>query len=116
MSTTTVLLLIDIGIYITYALLGLAVLGALVAAVRGLFANPKGLKMVLVGLVGVAIVLFISWVFSSGADISEVLLDKTGTSQWWVRPVGTGLFAFYILLASTILLLIGTEVARPFKK
>jgi len=116
MSHTTTLLLIDIGIYVTYALFGLALLGALIAIVRGLFANPKGMKMALVGFIGVAAVLTVAWVFSSGADISEILLEKTGTAPFWVRPVGAGLFAFYILFALTILLLIGTEIARPFKK
>jgi len=109
-------LIIDIGVITTYVLLGLAAFGVFVSAIRSLVANPKGLKMALIGFVGVGIVVAAAFGLSSGSDVSEVLLEKTGTAHWWVRPVGAGLFAFYILLASTIVLLIATEVMRPFKK
>jgi len=109
-------LIINIGLILTYALFGLAAIGAIVSAVRSLIANPKGIKMALLGVVCIAAVVGIAFGLSSGSDISEFLLEKTGTSQWWVRPVGAGLFTFYILFAGTIILLIGTEIMRPFKK
>jgi len=115
--SSTVLLLIDIGIYTTYVLLGLALLGALVAVVKGLTTSTKkGLMMSAVGFVGALVVFFVAWIVSSGADVSEILLEKTGTSQWWVRPIGAGLVMFYILLITAALAVIGTEVMRPFKK
>jgi len=116
MEHSTVLLLVDIGIIATYALLGVALFGAVLSAIRGLFTNPKGAKMALFGLVGIAIVVGAAFGLSSGADISDILLDKTGTPQWWVRPIGAGLISFYILLFCTIAMVIGTEVLRPFKK
>ena len=117
MDSTTTLLLIDIGIYVTYALLGVAVLGALASTVKGIVSRPgKGLIMFAVGLIGALAVFFVAWTMSSGADISEILLEKTGTSQWWIRPVGTGMIMFYMLFACAILAVIGTEVMRPFKK
>jgi len=110
------LVLIDIGIIATYALLGIALLGALGAGVRSLIAKPQGAKGVLIGLVGIAVVIGISTGLSAGFDVNEALLERTGTAQWMVHPVGAGLISFYILLGCTFLLLIGTEIWRPFKK
>jgi ribose/xylose/arabinose/galactoside ABC-type transport system permease subunit len=109
-------LFIDIGMYVTYALLGVAALGAIFSAVRGFITNPKGIKSALLGLVAIAAVFGISIGLSSGTDISEVLLDKTGTPQGWVRWIGAGLFSFYILFACTVVTVIATEVIRPSKK
>jgi len=116
MEYTTVLSLVNIGLIVTYTLLGIALLGAVWATVKGLLANPKGAKMALLGLVGVAVIIFLAYLFSSGSDISEIVLDKTNTAQWWVRPVGTGLLTFYILFIGVVGLILTTEVLRPFKK
>jgi len=112
----TTLLLVDIGIYVTYALFGIAALGAIFAAARGFVTNPGKMKTALFGIVGVVVVFGASWALSSGTDVSELLFEKTGTSQSWSRPVGAGLYSFYILFSCTILAVIGTEVVRPSKK
>jgi hypothetical protein len=114
--SSTVLTLINIGLIVTYVLFGIAALGALFSGVKGLLGNPKGIKMALFGLLGVAVVVVAAMALSSGSDISEILLEKTGTSQGWVRPIGAGLIAFYILFACTVIAVIGTEVIKPNRK
>jgi len=110
------LTLVNIGLIVTYVLFGTAALGALAVAAKSFITNPKGIKMAVIGLVGIIIVAAASFGLSSGSDISEVLLEKTGTSQWWVRPTGAGLIAFYILFICTVASVIVTEAMRPFKK
>jgi len=110
------LTLVSIGLIVTYVLFGIAAGGAIISGAKALMVNPKGAVMALLGLVGIVVVLGAAFVLSSGSDISEILLEKTGTAHWWVRPVGAGLIAFYILFACTITLVIATEAMRPFKK
>jgi len=110
------LTLVNIGLIVTYVLFGVAALGAFAVAAKSLITNPKGIKMALIGLIGIAIIAVASFGLSSGSDIPEILLEKTGTSQFWVRPTGAGLIAFYILFMCTVALVIATEAMRPFKK
>ena len=110
------LTLVNIGIIVTYALLGIAVFGAIGSGVRGFITSPKGGKMALFGILGIAVVILVAFGLSSSSDVSEVLLQKTETPQWWVRPVGAGLISFYILFIGVFALLIATEAMRPFKK
>jgi hypothetical protein len=107
---------IDVAIIVSYALLGIATLGAVMAGVRSLVANPQGAKRVLIGLVGIAAVIGIAFALSTDTGVSEVLLERTETAAWVVRPVGAGLISFYILFGFAFLSLIGTEIWRPFKK
>jgi H+/Cl- antiporter ClcA len=115
MSSST-LLLIDIGIYITYALFGIAALGALFSGVRGMMTNPKNSKMALFGLVGIVVVFAISMGLSSGTDVNELLFEKTGTPISWSRWVGAGLISFYILFVCVIVTVVAAEVIKPSKK
>ena len=110
------LILIDIGMIVTYALFGIAILGAIIAAFKGLIANPKGARTALIGLFAIVAVVGIAFVLSSGSDVSEIFLEKTETPHSWVRPIGAGLFSFYILFGCAVTTLIGTEIMRPFKK
>ncbi|MDR1950846.1 MAG: hypothetical protein LBP96_01295 [Bacteroidales bacterium] len=114
--SSTVLTFINIGLILTYILFGIAALGAVISGVRGLMTNPKGAKTALFGVAGVAVIILISMGLSSGSDISDILLDKTGTAHWWVRPVGAGLIAFYILFFCTVALVVATEAMKPFRK
>ena len=135
MEYSTVLSLVNIGLIVTYVLLGIALLGALGGGIISLILDiiAGGIKIAggvvnffmeiikrskgaLIGVVGIMLVVGLAFVFSSGSDISEIVLDKTNTAQWWVRPVGTGLLTFYILLIGTVGLILTTEVLRPFKK
>lgn len=56
---------------ITYLLLGIAVVAALLFTLKNMFSNPKGLKKTLFVLGGLAVVVGISYVLSSGTDVAE---------------------------------------------
>jgi H+/Cl- antiporter ClcA len=107
---------IDISFYVFYVLFGIAVLGSLFSAIKGFAGKPGGLKMALLGMVGIVAVFAVSWILSSGTDVSEILFEKTGTSLWWSRPVSAALYSFYILFICTVLIVIGTELLRPSKR
>jgi uncharacterized membrane protein len=107
---------IDIAIVIVYALLGVATLGALGAGVRSLAAKPQGAMRALIGVGALIVVAVTAFLLATSGNVSDALLERTGTAYWAVRPVGAGLISFYILFGSAFLLLIGTEIWRPFKK
>jgi len=110
------LMWIDIAIIIVYTLLGLALLGAIGAGIRSLVAKPQGAMRALIGVFGLVVVIGTAFLLATGGNVSEALLERTNTADWTVRPVGAGLISFYILFGSAFLLLIGTEIWRPFKK
>jgi hypothetical protein len=116
MESSTTLLLIDIGLYITYALFGVAAFGAIFSAARGFITNPGRAKMALFGMFAIIAIFAASWVLSSGTDVNEFVFEKAGTSLWWSRPVGAGLISFYLLFAIVVVAVIATELIRPSKK
>ncbi|MCL2683140.1 MAG: hypothetical protein FWE63_06640 [Bacteroidales bacterium] len=116
MSHSTVLLLVNIGLIITYILFGIAVIGALIAAGKALTTSRGSSKMTLLGALGIIVIFAVSWFLSSSTDISEILFERTGTSLWWSRPIGAGLISFYILFICVVGTVIGTEIMKPFKK
>lgn len=104
---------VNIGIYGSYVLIGICVVGILAFSLINILKNPTAAKSALVGLVGVALILGISYAMSTGDDANTLFAAKNvdeGTS----RLVGMGLTSFYILAALTILAILYVEVSRLF--
>ena len=105
---------IDLGIYATYALIGIGILAILIFSLAKVAKDPAGAKSALVGIVGLLVVGGLAYALSTGSDATTVfkkLEISEGTSHW----VGTGLIGFYILAALAILSILYVEVSRLFK-
>lgn len=63
-----------------------------------------------------AIVLVLSFALSSGNDVSEEFLKKYELDPDLSRPIGAICILCYILAAGAILSILGTEIAKLFKK
>ncbi len=109
-------ILINIGMFVTYALLGVAVLGLLFFAIKQTINNLGRSKTVLYGIIALVVVFALAMALSSGTDISELVFEKTGTNYGSSRIIGAGLITTYILFFGTIVVLLATEIMRPFKK
>ncbi len=99
---------------ITYVLLGIAVVTALLFTIKNLFSNPQGLKKTLFVLVGLAVVVGISYVLSSGTDVGESY--KEMASEGTIKNIGMGLNVFFILTAAAVLLMVVPGVKKLFGK
>ncbi|MDE6493563.1 MAG: hypothetical protein K2O66_05430 [Bacteroidales bacterium] len=108
--------LINIGMFLVYALLILAILATVGFSIYQFAGNFKQSKTTLYGIVGLIVIFIISYLLSSGSDISEAVFEKVGANYGSSKLIGSGLILFYILFGITLLTLIVTEIARPLKK
>ena len=99
---------------ITYILLGIAVVAALLFTLKNLFSNPQGLKKTLFVVVGLAIVVGISYVLSSGTDVAPEYMAMSSEST--VKKIGMGLNVFFILTAVAVVLIVLPGVKKLFCK
>ncbi|ASV29531.1 hypothetical protein [Maribacter cobaltidurans] len=99
---------------ITYILLGIAVVTALLFTLKNLFSNPQGLKKTLFVVVGLAIVVGISYVLSSGTDVAPEYMAMSSEST--VKKIGMGLNVFFILTVAAVILMIVPGVKKLFGK
>lgn len=99
---------------ITYLLLGIAVAAALLFTIKNLFSNPQGLKKTLFVLVGLAVVVGISYVLSSGTDVADNY--KAMSTEGTIKNIGMGLNVFFILTFVAVALMVVPGVKKLFGK
>ena len=99
---------------ITYVLLGLAILASLLFTLKNLFSNPQGLKKTLFVVGGFILVVGISYVLSSGTDVSPEYLAMSDEAT--VKNIGMGLNVFFILTIIAIASLVIPAVKNMFSK
>ena len=89
---------------ITYLLLAIAVVFSLLYALKNLFSNPQNLKKSLFVLVGLVVVVGISYALSDGADgtVEEMAARGVATTEGTVKNIGAGLNMFFILVLIAI--------------
>ncbi len=97
-----------------FILVGLAVLSALIFPLLRMILNPKNTKKTLIGIVVIAIIVFISWQFSSD-DILQLATEHPDNVPHVLKLAGTQLGTMYILLSLAILSIFYTEIRGLFK-
>ena len=90
--------LVDPMAIIAYVILGIILVLVVFFVLKNLFTNTKSLKSTLIGIGAFAAVIIISYVASGGDPTPYKLQDGIAT-EGQSHMVGTGLIAFYILLA-----------------
>lgn len=101
---------INTGIIITYILLGLTVLVAIIGPVIQLFTNFKSARTTLLGIAVLVIILLIGYSLSTN-EVYDKFEVGPMASQW----IGGGIIATMILIGLAILTTIFTEIAKYFK-
>lgn len=107
--------MVETGLYITYLLIGICVVGILGFSVMNIAKNPGGAKSALVGIGALALIFIITYVSSDGSDATTVFAEE-GITETTSKRVGMGLGTFYVLTAVAILSIIYVEVSRLFSK
>lgn len=85
--------------WITYILLGIAILFSLVFALKNLFSSPQSMKKSLFVIVGFLLVVGIAYVLADGTDVSIQEMADRGitTSESTIKRIGAGINMFFIL-------------------
>lgn len=105
---------INIGIYATYALLGICLLAILGFSLLRVITHPKAAKSALIGIVGLIVLAIIAYAISSGADVSK--FAQFNISEGESKTIGAGLIGLYIMMGLAILTIIYVEISRLFNK
>lgn len=71
---------------------------------------------ILIGIGLVAALVLISWLISSGSDLSPVFLQKHGATEGTSKLVGACCIMAYVLGGLSVISIIYVEVAKFFKK
>ncbi len=106
--------LINIGIYITYIMVGFAALAAIGFGIKKIISNTENTKKTLYTIFGLIIVLLISY-FTASEEILKSF-EKYEISNSISKNVGMGLITFYILIFSAIVAVLYAEVSKLFSK
>ena len=101
--------IINFGLYLSYIMIGLAAIAAIVFPVVFLVQDPKKAKGSLFGILGLAVVFGISYIIS-GNELYTELQDPIVS-----KLVGGGIIMFYLMFVVSILIAIYSEIARIFK-
>jgi len=105
--------MLDLGFYVFYALLFIAVALTIVFPIIHMLREPSTLIRSAIG-VGIVVVLFI---LSYALADSEVNLKAAavGVTPTSARLIGAGLIMFYITLVLSVLALIYSEISKALK-
>jgi len=111
MSSVT---LVDGLLYWSYALCGISIVALIVLSVMGMVENPKTLKRAGVVLGLAVILIIVSYVFASGAEV-PVNIDPAPTASVF-KMTDFFLVMTYILFAGSVVALIAGAVRNALNK
>lgn len=106
--------LVEFGLYLTYILVGVAVLAVIVLPLINAISNPRSLVISGIGLVFLGVVFLVSWGLSSYDTVSAKAAEQ-GLTPGGVQRIGGVLTMMYILLVGAVVGIIVTEVSKIFK-
>ena len=105
--------LIDIGLYLSFILLGVATASAVVMPLLTALKHPAGLVKSLIG-VGGLVVLFILAYTVSGSELSAKAVSL-GVDESGSKLIGAGLILFYLVFVISVIGVIYSEVNKALK-
>ena len=98
---------VNIGLFLSYILIGVCILAAVLMPLAKAFGDPQSLKKMGLGIGGLVVVFLVSYLLSKG----EAQGDESAAT---VKLVGASLTTFYILAALAILGIVYTEIKKAF--
>ena len=101
--------------YIAYAILIVTIALVLLFTLKGLFTNTATLKSTLIGAGAFLAVLLIAYLVSGG-DTREYFYNGIVATEGESQMVGAGLTAFYILMSTSVVVMLLSGVKKLFNK
>jgi hypothetical protein len=108
--------LINAGLILTYIMIGVAALAAILYPLMFLVKNPSKGKTALMGVGGLLLICLISYLLASGEIMTFPGSEKFGMTEASTKRVGMGLITFYILSIGAIVAVMYAELGKLFKK
>lgn len=105
---------ISIGLYISYILLFLAAITAVVFPILDVIKNPKEIAKSGISVAGLAILFVLSYVLS-GSEITAKYIIGGVTTEFTSKMIGAGLIMFYFVLFLSIAAMIYSEISKALK-
>ncbi len=105
--------MINIGMIVTYLLLGISILLAVVFPLIQTFGNPKAAKGALIGVGTLVGIFLLSYILSPAT--TGPLYEKFEIGPTLSKMIGAGLLSFYIFLGIAVLAIIYTSVGNLFQ-
>lgn len=105
--------LINIGLYLAYALIAIAAISSIVFPIIQTFGDLKKAKNGLIGFAVLIVVLIIAYALSPAE--TGAFYDKFNISPNTSKLIGGGLLATYIVFAGVVISILYVEVAKWFK-
>ena len=106
--------LINIGIILTYLMVGFAALTAIGFGVKKMIANTENAKKTLYTIIGLVVVLLFSYLIASNEVLGS--FEKYEITASTSKQVGMGLIAFYFLIFGAIGAVLYAELSKIFSK
>lgn len=104
---------IDIGLYVFYGLLFLAIIGVFLFAAVETFSDLKGAKGAVIGIVLLCALFLLSYAISSPDQ--GAFYDKMKVSASLSKTIGGGLIATYFIFGGSILSIVYSSIIHWFK-
>lgn len=104
---------------LAYLLLGIAVVASVVFGLKNMVSSPGGLKKAGFAVIGLIVLLGISYGLSSGTDIdSSLMLSKNNivTDESEIKSVGAGINMFGIMLLVAVVLIAWGSIKKATSK
>ncbi|NQZ76195.1 MAG: hypothetical protein HRT61_08800 [Ekhidna sp.] len=97
--------MVDVGLFISYILIGVCVLTAVGMPLVKAFGDPDSLKKMGIGVGALLVVFVISYLIADGTPQG----DASGTTA---KMVGAGIYTFYILALGAVGGIVYTEIKK----
>ena len=101
------------GLYAAYALVGIALLAAVLMPLIQAFGNPRALLGALIGVVAIAVLFFIGYSLA-GSEILPVYVKNNVTSEVTSKMIGGSIITVYILVIVALVGIVVSEVTKIF--
>lgn len=103
----------DISLYVSYALVIIAILTALLLPLINSFSDPKKLVKIALGLGVLVVIFFIGYAVSS--DEVTSVYARHGVDESSSKIIGGALITMYIFFVVSFLSIIFTEITKLFR-
>ena len=107
-------ILINIGIILTYLMVGLAALSAIGFGIKNMIQKTGSAKKTLFTIGGLIAIIIIAYITASDEVLNEYKKYNITTSA--SKQVGMGLITFYILIFGAIAAVLYSELSKMFSK
>lgn len=107
---------VDVMLYYAYIIFAAALIIAVIFPIINILSNPKGAMRTLIGLVAMIVIFGVGYLLSSDAPVPNPAENGYFDNPVELRLTDVGLYAGYIMLAASFLVIIWGEIRNAFKK